>query len=160
MEKLVKLNGRWNIESKSDVWQGTAILTDDGWFEGIVVDPNSTYKGNRLVFGCYILEKRIEMLKLTPTIVSDPLIFRVWGKKNAKYTGAIYVAGNVLEIKIGTVVIDIEELHEIDMTELKSKIQLYKDVMDHKNRIFYNNVNDVRDMIIDLITLEVEDPLY
>jgi len=155
MEKLLKLTGRWNIQNKSDIWEGLAILTDDGWFEGIAVDPNSFYKGDRLIFGCYLQSKRVELLKLTPMNVSHPLVFRVWGKENNKYEGTINVAGILSENEIGTVTIIIEELPETDMTDLKTKLQLLKDTMDDNSKSFYYNTITMKEIIIDAVAADV-----
>ena len=67
MSKLVDIKGYWNefnikdYINKScgndfndnDMWEGKLLLEDDGWFEGIVVDPFSSYIENRFVFGIY-----------------------------------------------------------------------------------------------------------
>lgn len=156
MEKVIKLNCCWNIKGESDVWHGEAIVNNDGWFEGIVIDPNSNYKGDRFIFGYYIKNKRVELLKLAPINISYPLIFRVWGKGKIKYEGLIHVAGNIMEIKIGTVMIDIEELPEIDMANLSAKIQLYKDNMDERNNLFYVNTSNKKEMIIHSIIAELK----
>jgi len=37
--------------------EGQILLQDDGWFEGIVVDPSSSYTEDRFIFDVYYLEK-------------------------------------------------------------------------------------------------------
>ena len=55
MAKLMDIKGYWGVSfgpyNENDIWEGKILLNDDGWFEVIVVDPNSSYKGDRLVYG-------------------------------------------------------------------------------------------------------------
>ena len=97
MSKLVDIKGYWNMSggydfNDTDMWEGKLLLEDDGWFEGIVNDPSSPYTGDRFVFGIYHPAKIIELLKVSPSNVSDPFVFR--GQRDAKgYDGDFSVLG-------------------------------------------------------------------
>ncbi len=80
MANLMDIKGYWNMSNnydfnERDMWEGTLLLQDDGWFEGIVVDPSSSYTGERFIFGVYHPEKVIELFKLAPISVSSPFVF-------------------------------------------------------------------------------------
>ena len=56
MTKLMDIKGYWNMSGSfefndNDMWEGKILLDEDGWFEGIVVDPNSSYTEDRCIFG-------------------------------------------------------------------------------------------------------------
>ena len=58
MAKLMDIKGYWDMSGSfnfndNDMWEGKILLNDDGWFEGIVVDPNSSYTEDRFIFGVY-----------------------------------------------------------------------------------------------------------
>ena len=98
MSKLLDINGYWNMANvydfnERDMWRGKLLLEEkDGWFEGIVNDPTSPYTGDRMVFGIYHPTKIIELLKISPANISDPLIFRC--RRDAKgYDGDFSVLG-------------------------------------------------------------------
>ena len=45
MAKLIDIKGYWNMANdwtfdEKNVWQGQILLQEDGWFEGVVVDPH------------------------------------------------------------------------------------------------------------------------
>ena len=86
MAKLMDIKGYWDMSGSfnfndNDMWEGKILLNDDGWFEGIVVDPNSSYTEDRFIFGVYHPEKVIELFKFTPIDVSAPFVFH--GKRDA-----------------------------------------------------------------------------
>ena len=56
MAKLMDIKGYWDMSygydfNDNDMWEGKILLDDDGWFEGTVVDPNSSYTEDRFIFG-------------------------------------------------------------------------------------------------------------
>ena len=80
MAKLNDIKGYWDTSygcdfNYNDMWEGKILLEEDGWFEGIVVDPNSFYKKDRFIFGVYYPNKVIELFKCTPIDVSAPFVF-------------------------------------------------------------------------------------
>ena len=97
MSKLMNIKGYWNMSggydfNNNDMWEGKLLLEDDGWFEGIVFDPNSPYIGDRMIFGIYHPDKVIELIKVSPANVSDPFVFR--GQKDGDvYEGEFSVLG-------------------------------------------------------------------
>ena len=60
----------------TDMWEGKLLLEDDCWLVGIVNDSSSPYTGDRFVFGINHPTKVIELLKVSPSKVSDPFVFR------------------------------------------------------------------------------------
>ena len=93
MKKLMDIKGYWNFAgdysfNDNEMWEGKILLDEDGWFEGIANDPNSGYTKDRLIFGVYHPGKIIELVKVSPKVVSDPFVFR--GKRDAKgYDGKL-----------------------------------------------------------------------
>ena len=87
MTKLNDIKGYWDATYSYDfndinMWEGQILLEEDGWFEGIVVDPKSSYTKDRFIFGVYHPDKVIELFKFTPVSVSNPFVFH--GKRDAK----------------------------------------------------------------------------
>ncbi len=104
MSRLMDIKGYWNEHSPNfnemDMWEGKLLLDDNGWFEGIVRDSNSSYTGDRMIFGTYYPTAAIELLKVSPPNVSDPFVFR--GNRDAKgYDGEFSVLGIWGEIPFG-----------------------------------------------------------
>lgn len=80
MSRLIDIKGYWNsvgayVFRDDDSWEGKILLDEDGWFEGIVNDSNSTYTGDRMVYGIYHPGKIIRLVKISPKDVSNPLVF-------------------------------------------------------------------------------------
>ena len=87
MSMLKDIKGYWNVGYSYDfndvnMWEGQILLEEDGWFEGIVVDPKSSYTEDRFIFGVYHPDKVIELFKLTPINISSFFVFH--GKKSEK----------------------------------------------------------------------------
>lgn len=135
MGKLNDIKSYWNMSggydfNDNDMWEGKIILEEDGWFEGIVQDPNSSYKGDRMVFGIYHPEKAIELLKIAPISVSAPFVFR--GQRDAKgYEGNFSTIGIFGEMPVGVSFIttqDVEHLVEVgDLTAKNRNIEAEKE---------------------------------
>ena len=150
MAKLMDIEG-WDVYYASGLnrylWKGKILLDDNGWFEGIVVNPNKDI----FVFGVYHPEKLIELCKLTPNNDNKPLVFhgkrdaRVHGKRDAKdYTGTIEIIGLSLSIPCGVFCMNtqyaeaVRENTEAETSELKTRIQRYKQtIMDEEKNIMY-----------------------
>lgn len=147
MNKLLNLLCNWNGQGQSGEWQGRAVLYEDGWFEGIVVDKNnSPYQKDRFVFGVYLPKRRIELLKHTPTKVSDPFIFRFFFEKE-KWSGPFFVISLIGESQFGDATIDISEISK----NVEDEAVVVKSIEDYKEGmtdVFYINVVNMRDDII------------
>ena len=78
MSKLYNIKGYWDMTGEgfdeNKTWEGQLLLEDDHWFEGIVVDKGSEGT-DRFVFGCFDPYKGIELHKLVPLTLSDPIVF-------------------------------------------------------------------------------------
>lgn len=105
MAKLMDIKGYFAMSfgydfNDKDIWEGQILLQDNGWFEGIVVDQNSSYTGDRIVCGLYYPGKAIELFKLAPPSVSVPFVFH--GEKNDKgYEGQFEAIGRLGVIPYG-----------------------------------------------------------
>ncbi len=162
MVKLKDIKGYWNMSydydfNDNDMWEGKILLEEDGWFEGIVVDPNSSYKEDRFIFGVYHPTKVIELFKFSPVDVSSPYVF--YGNKNANgYDGQFEVIGLLGSMPCGVshiVTQDAETVREsidFEIDELKSRIQSYKDnIMDEVCKSFYDNSIAMRQSMCQII---------
>ena len=145
MSKLLDIKGYWNMYgihnfNETGTWEGKLLLNDDGWFEGIVVDPNSEYTADRFIFGIYYPEKFIELFKFTPITISDPFVFH--GIKNGDaYDGefeVIELLGSTI-VGVSSININEREYTEEEVEELKNKIQSYKESFDEVGKEFYDN---------------------
>lgn len=131
-----------------DMWEGQILLQDDGWFEGIVVDPSSSYTEDRFIFGVYHPEKVVELFKFTPLSVSAPFVFH--GKRDAKgYDGqfeAIGLFGIAGNSHIITQYAEMARRNVDDEVKtLETKIQRYKSsIMDETGQEFYDNTISMR----------------
>ena len=150
MAKLMDIKGYWDMSGSfdfndNDMWEGKILLDDDGWFEGIVVDSNSSYTEDRFIFGVYHPEKIIELFKFTPINVSAPFVFH--GKRDAKgYDGEFETIGLFGAMPCGVSHIitqyaeSVRENTEVEIDELEKRIQRYKQsIMDETGKEFYNN---------------------
>ncbi len=181
MSKLVDIKGYWNefyikdYMNKScendfndnDMWEGKLLLEDDGWFEGIVVDPFSSYIENRFVFGIYFPDKVFKLYKFTPMSISNPFVFHA--KKDCEgYNGMFEIIGSLGSLPYGrcrilTSHIDVKNnpveqmAIEEDKRKLQEKIQAYKDnIMDDVGREFYENAIAQRSSLCKIILANYE----
>lgn len=133
MTVLKTIKGYWNMNTSgncdfndNNMWEGQILLEDDGWFEGIVTDPGSPYKGDRMVFGIYHPDKIIELIKLSPANVSDPFVFR--GMCDAKgYDGEFAVIEALGEYRQGTSRIITQDVDYVDVDE--------KNILEERNHL-------------------------
>lgn len=147
MARLIDIKGYWNqndeyIFNDTDMWEGKLLLEDDGWFEGIVTDPYSQYTGDRFIFGIYHPTKIIELFKVSPSIVSDPFVFR--GRRDAKgYDGEFSIIGLLSEHKYGVshlITQDVDYLKENNYQEVASRnIDTEKEELLNRIELFKNN---------------------
>lgn len=92
MSQLYNIKGYWSENLSKDfsgknMWSGQLVLSDDGWFEGIVTDINNPNSGTRYVFGAYFPDAGIELLMFSAPEVSPPLVYRVSKKEQEGYDG-------------------------------------------------------------------------
>lgn len=74
------IKGYWNMFygydfNDRDMWEGQILLSDVGWFEGIVVDPNSFYTEDRFIFGVYYPGKVVNYFSLLLLVLVHLLYF-------------------------------------------------------------------------------------
>lgn len=151
MDIMGYCNSNFSLDfDEHDKWEGQLLLEDDGWFEGIVVDNNRAYKGDRFIFGVYYPKKIIELFKLSPNSVSPPFIFR--GRRDAKtYVGKFEVLGLFGSMPSGACSISTQYVESVrkntdsEMAILKAKIQKYKnELLDSSCKELYYNSLDTR----------------
>ena len=142
--------------NEQNMWEGQIIVYEDNWFEGVVIDPASTYTKDRFVFGVYFPGKGIELLKLTPGKVSNPFVFR--GKKNNKgYNGTFNVIGQCWEEELGVNQISLKDSELQDTEELQSRINCWKKSMvDVQNIYLYECIVQMRFKIIKVLRAQYE----
>ncbi len=164
MSKIFNIKGYYNEVfernfNNHDMWEGKIFLNDDGWFEGIVVDPYSLYKEDRIVFGIYYPNKTIRLFKCTPVSVSDPFDFSCTYEDGA-YQGFLDAITSYGLYLYGTAKITTAEVTKnIDQEtlDLKNKIQRYKDnIMDATTGLFYHNAVALRSVLSKVILKNYE----
>lgn len=142
--------GDYNFNS-IDMCEGQIILYEDGWFEGIVNDPHSSYTDDRFVFGAYLPDHFIELFKVTPSDISVPFIFR--GKRDVKgYDGEFSFIGSFGEQLLGLNHIITQESENQDTTALQTKIDAWKKSMiDDPNNFVYENTVQMRSEMVEIL---------
>lgn len=133
--------------------RGKILLQNDGWFEGLVADSNSSYTEDRFIFGVYYPGKVVELFKFAPFSVSEPLVF--YGRKDVKgYEGQFETIGLFGTIPCGNSYI-ITKYAEVARREagekakiLETRIERYKsNILDEVGQEFYNNTIAMRKTI-------------
>lgn len=155
MPKLMYIKCYWNMSygydfNDRDMWEGQILLQDDGWFEGIAVDSNSSYTEDRFIFGVYYPGKVVELFKFTPLSVSVP--FRFHGTRESKgYEGKFETIGLFGTMPCGNFHITtqyaevIKENVDEEIKVLETKIQRYKSsIIDEVCQEFYGNTIAMR----------------
>lgn len=145
----------WDF-NETNIWEGQFILYKDGWFEGIVIDQNSSYTADRFIFGAYFPDMTIELLKVTPSEVNSPFIFR--GKRDAKgYDGQFAVIGLFGEELYGNNHITTRKSEKQDTTELEARINAWKQSMiGDENSFLYENTVRMRNQMLEVIKRNYE----
>lgn len=167
MTRLMDIKGYWDMSSGDDFndqnrWEGQILLHDDGFFEGIVIDPNSSYTEDRFVFGAYFPGRVLELFKFTPISVTSPFVF--YGERDAKgYGGHFKSIGLFGSVPCGTSFIttqNVEMTRESVAEEtknLENRIQRYKEnIMDDIGREFYDNTIATRKTLTQTILRNYE----
>ncbi len=168
MKKLIDIKGYWDMSgdfrfNDNDMWEGKALLDEDGWFEGVAVDPNSSYGKDRLIFGIYHPDKIIELYKFTPIDVSSPFLFHGM-KLNKGYDGPFATIGLFGTNPCGVSRIVVEEKEAVkdnDILELETRINNYKqNTMDDVGKQFYENSLAIRNILCEVILRNYEGRLF
>ena len=163
MKELYDIEGYWDMSgcyafNDKDMWKGQILLEDDGWFEGIVVDPNSSYKEDRFIFGVYYPVKVIELYKFTPLSVSAPFVFH--GRRDAKgYDGNFETIGLFGPSPCGVshIITQARDNSDTEIAELEARIQRYKSsIMDDTCKEFYDNSIAMRNSMCKIILRNYE----
>jgi len=162
MSKLMDIKGYWDESNNyefddKNVWEGKILLEEDGWFEGIVVNPNSSYIEERFIFGVYYPEKTIELFKFAPTKISAPFIFH--GKRDAKgYDGKIETLGLFETSAYGVSHIttqyaeSVRKNIETEIEKLEIRIENYKqNTLDNIGKDFYYNLIATREKLCEIV---------
>jgi hypothetical protein len=152
MGNIIELKGNWSGQGQSGDWKGRAILYEDGWFEGTVVDSNSPYQGDRLIFGIYLHESRIELLKHCPPDISDPFVFKFFYKEN-KWEGPFYVISYFGETKFGEATLEVVNESSEHESDLITSIAAYKEAMSDG---FYEGCLSMRSEMIQALKKEMK----
>ncbi len=154
MTKLMDIKGYWNTSNDVDdwnfdeknIWEGQILLEEDGWFEGLVVDPFSEYKLDRFIFGIFHEGKAIFLNKLTSIEISAPLIFN--GTFNGEdYTGefdSFGLSGNFRAGNTKMMTKEIEQNLEVQEKELETRLENYKGTMSKVFKDIYNTMLSLR----------------
>ena len=139
----------WNGRNQEDTWEGKIALYEDGWFEGLVQDPNSPYKGDRFVFGAYFPGTAIELLKITPSEVSDPFVFKGVMSDDITYDGHFNIITTFGEGLFGSFHMNVSEA-ELDK-DFKKKVDDHKQAMDAAGKALYGNTKRMRPQFIEVL---------
>lgn len=156
MSKIRNIECYWNnCLTNNDNWGGKILVEDDGWFEGIVVDPNSSYFESRFVFGVYHEDKTIELFKLSPITISNP--FRFSGNINdGKYDGEFSIITENGEFPYGGFTIKTNSLNteneKLEIKILKASVESWKNsVMDDTCKQLYQNILSIRTSMTEIV---------
>ena len=159
MADIRKITGYFNIGSgykDENYWEGSIIVSEDGWFEGIVVDGSDKPHFKRFVCGVLVDNKHIELIKLTPEGVSAPIIFKNDMFNNTNYSGNFYGISLFGERLIGSSKINIQDnffvLNNEAEMNLCSDINYFKINMDMSNKSFYENTLLTKKDMINILT--------
>jgi hypothetical protein len=166
------IQGYWNTSgtydwNDRDMWTGQLLLEEDGWFEGLVVNPYSSYQEHRFIFGVYYPAKRIELYKCAPIGVSSPLVFH--GKRDAKGYDGPFEAIGILEGSIPSgishiitqYVEPVRDSVEEETISLENQIQDYKERrMDAINQEFYDTKVAMRKQLCETILRNMEKGIF
>ncbi len=102
---IIDIRGNYEFYGYSKVenetlWEGQAILYEDGWFEGIAKNSKDKLQNEALILGVYFPGRAIEVMQ----IMSDDNISHLVlsGEKNEKiYSGQCYLR-DLFDLKLGS----------------------------------------------------------
>ncbi len=172
MTKLMNIKGNWNMDysrnfNDKDMFEGQILLQDDGWFEGIVVNPNIPHKEDAFIFGFYYPEKIIKLFKFTPLSISYPFIF--YGKKDSNgYEGKFETINLLFQKKLcGNSRImtqylkTVERENDEESQKLMFKIERYKySVMDEICEEYYEDSICMRKIMTESVLKNSEESKF
>ena len=155
MPILYNVRGYWrenrgtNFKSK-DYWDGKMLLQDDGWFEGIAHDPESSYTGDRFIFGVCHEAGIMEIYKFCPLAIASPFVYSISRRDDALRGDVFWLRDQHLypfgDALISRSQVDPERVDvNSEIKELEESIEEYKDVenfSDFVSRYYsYSEVN-------------------
>jgi hypothetical protein len=148
MIKLNDVKGYWSAMNKFDfneeyMFDGQFILHDNGYFEGIVSETEygKKYDDKRLIFGYYMPEKGIQLIKIGIGPLGLPQYYK--GKRDAK--GYFCEYGNVDphgESVIGDGWVITRESIDQNLDDFNLELKKIKElIMSNERLIFYADFN-------------------
>ena len=161
MPILYNLRGYWRENphasfKSNDYWDGRVILKEGGWVEGIAHDPESSYTGDRLLFGVFHEDSIIELFKFCPLAITTPFIYSITRKDDA-LRGEVMGLGAADLYSFGDSLISRSEFKpemgdvDAEIKSLEEGIKAYKEEkMDEPVRICYDRIKELKDSIIKL----------
>ena len=144
-------------DTRVSSWDGSFLLDDDGWFEGIVNDTSGIYQGDNFIFGVHIPGKGIELYKLAPIDIRYPMVF------HGDIAGNVYM-GELENVTLlgpthsgASNIVTREKQYDDDIVqELESKINSYKTGMDDICALFYGRYLEIRDALCQIFSRNFE----
>ena len=159
MKKLFDVSCKYHIDDgrHTGIFNGGCILHEDGWFEGIIKDSSETYDGDSFVFGAYIPGKSIELYKLSPITLTNPIVFH-GDKARTDYIGDLEVIGLTGPIFSGdTTIKTIDNDYNKNVTDvIQGYIDAYKEKMDDTCALFYNRYLEIRKAFCEIFKRNAE----
>lgn len=103
MERLKNITVFWNLDDKrgledNDMFQGTILVGDDGWFEGVVYNASSDAE-LKMVYGVYHSDIAMELVRVDEK--SNPVIFRASNSSSGYYKGDVFADTLTGEVMCG-----------------------------------------------------------
>ena len=161
MPILYNVRGYWrenrgtNFKSK-DYWDGKMLLQDDGWFEGIAHDPESSYTGDRFIFGVCHETDIMEIYKFCPLAIASPFVYSISRRDDALRGDVFWLRDQHLypfgDALISRSQVDPERVDvNSEIKELEESIEEYKDEkLDEPLQVCYDRIKELKDCIIKL----------
>ena len=170
MPKLLNIKGYWKEHpysefNEKDIWEGKILLEEDGWFEGIARDPNSSYTEDRFIFGVYYPGQTIELFKFCPLAITSPFIYHA-DKMGEEYYGDTKVIDIPSTYYFGLSLIKTNEFTEEmgnieeETKSLENAITSYKENdTTPAVKVFYDRMKRIRGSIGKLCLLTLKNSL-
>ena len=159
MQKLFDVSCNYHIDGGrgTSIFKGGCILDEDGWFEGIVKDSTEIYDGDSFVFGAYVPGKTIELYKLGPITITNPIVFH-GDKARTEYIGDLEGIGLTGPIFSGeTIIKTIENDYNKEAADMmQGYINAYKEKMDDTCALFYNRYLEIRKAYCEIFNRNAE----
>jgi len=164
--QLHDIRGYYNMGNdcnfdQTNMWEGQLILYGDGWFEGIVIDHASPCQKDRFIFGFYFPDRSIELLKVAPTEVRSPLLFRAGINGIKNYEGPFALITYIGEQHLGVSRIGVYRRTLEDTQELQIKIKAWKkSIIDDEKNILRAHTVQLKKQFWKMIEVESAGPQY